>query len=233
MATQLNQNTTDLRALLEAVIALPEAGSGEGSGGEDGTVKSIIDRTLTDIELPSGLTKIGDYAFAGMSNLNSVSIPNGVTSIGVNAFLASSIKTVSLPNTLTVIDRYAFGGCANLSLESLPSNLTIIDSLAFSGCTSLALTSLPEGITNIGSNAFRDCAGLTTLTFEGTPTFIGASAFGNCPNLTTINVPWAEGEVANAPWGATNATINYNYTEGTTASELDAPEIYLDDGGEQ
>jgi hypothetical protein len=25
-------------------------------------------------------------------------------------------------------------------------------------------------------------------------------------------VPWAEGAVANAPWGATNATINYNYT---------------------
>lgn len=30
----------------------------------------------------------------------------------------------------------------------------------------------------------------------------------------TRGVPWAEGAVTNAPWGATNATINYNYTGG-------------------
>jgi hypothetical protein len=32
-----------------------------------------------------------------------------------------------------------------------------------------------------------------------------------CNNLTIINVPWSSGTVANAPWGAYNATINYNY----------------------
>ena len=36
--------------------------------------------------------------------------------------------------------------------------------------------------------------------------------FYECEKLTTINVPWSEGEVAGAPWGATGATINYNYT---------------------
>lgn len=41
---------------------------------------------------------------------------------------------------------------------------------------------------------------------------IATDAFEGCTNLTAINVPWAEGAVANAPWGATNATINYNYT---------------------
>ena len=39
-------------------------------------------------------------------------------------------------------------------------------------------------------------------------------AFIGCDNLTTINVPWSEGAVENAPWGATNATINYNYVAG-------------------
>ena len=53
---------------------------------------------------------------------------------------------------------------------------------------------------------------MVSLTFEGTPENIGASAFAGCNNLTTINVPWAEGAVANAPWGATNATINYGHT---------------------
>jgi hypothetical protein len=53
---------------------------------------------------------------------------------------------------------------------------------------------------------------LVSLTFEGTPESIANAAFVACDNLTTINVPWAEGAVANAPWGATNATITYGYT---------------------
>lgn len=53
---------------------------------------------------------------------------------------------------------------------------------------------------------------LTSLTFEGTPSFISPVAFPDCANLTTINVPWSEGAVSGAPWSATNATINYNYT---------------------
>jgi hypothetical protein len=67
-------------------------------------------------------------------------------------------------------------------------------------------------LTSIGSNAFSGCTGLTTITFEGKPDSIYNNAFYNCTNLTTINVPWAEGEVKSAPWSATNATINYNYT---------------------
>ena len=83
---------------------------------------------------------------------------------------------------------------------------------AFADCTNLALTTLPNGITNIGNAAFASCTNLVSLTFEGTPESIAELAFIGCNNLTTINVPWAEGAVANAPWGATNATINYGYT---------------------
>lgn len=86
-----------------------------------------------------------------------------------------------------------------------------IRSYMFSDCSNLALTSLPSGITSIGNNAFEKCTGLTSITFTGTPTSIGNNAFSSCTNLTTINVPWANGAVANAPWGATNATINYGY----------------------
>ena len=54
--------------------------------------------------------------------------------------------------------------------------------------------------------------GLEEITFQSTPTSIANNAFGACTNLKTINVPWANGAVANAPWGATIATINYDYT---------------------
>lgn len=87
-----------------------------------------------------------------------------------------------------------------------------IRSNAFYKCTSLALASLPSGITSIGSYAFYKCISLTSLTFKGKPRTINSSAFKNCFNLRVINVPWAEGAVSGAPWGATNATIHYNYT---------------------
>lgn len=94
----------------------------------------------------------------------------------------------------------------------LPSGLTKIGSYVFYEWRDITKISLPDGITSIGNSAFKECFSLTTITFKGMPSSIGLDAFKTCNRLTTINVPWAEGAVANAPWGATNATINYNYT---------------------
>ena len=143
---------------------------------------------LIDVKLV-GHTVIRNNAFYGCTNLALTSLPSGITSIGNSAF----------------------NGCTNLALASLPSGLTSIGITAFYKCTNLALTSLPSGITSIGDYAFFNCTNLTSITFEGTPITISSKAFNGCINLTTINVPWAEGEVANAPWGAANAIINYNH----------------------
>ena len=170
-------------------------------------------KNLALASLPSGLTSIGDEAFFQCTKLALTSLPSGLTSIGDEAFFQCiNLALTSLPSGLTSIGNGAFSGCINLALTSLPSGITSIGMRAFSGCFKLAFTSLPSGITSIGMNAFQGCTGLTSITFTGTPTSIGSNAFSGCTNLTTINVPWAEGEVANAPWGATNATINYNYT---------------------
>ena len=171
------------------------------------------DKTLSITSLPACIESIGVRAFAGCKNLALASLPSGLTSIGDEAFFQCiNLALTSLPSGLTSIGNGAFSGCIKLAFTSLPSGITSIGMRAFSGCFKLAFTSLPSGITSIGMNAFQGCTGLTSITFTGTPTSIGSNAFSGCTNLTTINVPWAEGEVANAPWGATNATINYNYT---------------------
>ena len=166
-----------------------EAIQSGGSGGSDKQFIYMVERTTNAIVLPNGVTKIGDYAFYHNSILNKINIPNGVTKIG----------------------DYAFSDCSNLALISLPDGITNIGTYAFSRCSKLALTSLPDGITNIGTYAFYGCSNLETITFLGKPSSIASNAFGNCTNLLDIYVPWAEGEVANAPWGATNATIHYNH----------------------
>lgn len=70
----------------------------------------------------------------------------------------------------------------------------------------------PFKIICIGSNASYSCETLITVTFKGVSVIIASDAFDSCV-MTTFNVPWSEGEVANAPWGAVNAEINYNYME--------------------
>ena len=192
---------------------------------------------LALISLPSGLVRIGSYAFSKCTSLALTSLPSGLTSIEVGAFYGcTSLALTSLPSGLTSIKSSAFNSCTNLALTSLPSGLTSIKSSVFNSCTSLALTSLPNGLTSIGdytfygctnlaltslpsglarigNYAFDGCTGLTSITFQGKPNSLSPTAFNGCTNLKTINVPWASGEVANAPWGATNATINYNYIE--------------------
>ena len=214
-----------------ALTSLPSGLTSIGDGAFDGCTKlalTSLPSGLTSIgdyaffqctnlaltSLPSGLTSIGDYVFTRCFKLALTSLPSGLTSIGSHAFQGcKNLALTSLPSGLTSIGDGAFDGCTKLALTSLPSGLTSIGDEAFADCTNLALTSLPSGLTSIGVKAFQGCTGLTSITFTGKPTTIGSTAFEGCINLTTINVPWAEGEVANAPWGATIATINYNYTE--------------------
>ena len=193
---------------------------GSGSGDNSGFIHAI-QRDVEDLVLPEGLTSIGGEVFRGWLELKSIVIPEGVESIGGYCFYCdypydetapcSALSSVTLPSTLVFIGDSAFANAVNLSSISLPENLTTLKSYAFSCCSMLAINALPASVTTIDSGAFYGCTGITEMTFKGTPTTIKNNVFQGCNNLTTINVPWAEGAVANAPWGATKATINYNY----------------------
>ena len=169
----------------------------------------IVYSSSTDVFLPYD-TIIAKDAFRNNKTIQTVTAPNVIT-IEIYAFSDSSIKNVSM-DKLQTIRGNAFTNCSNLTLTSLPECVTYIGEYAFANCSNLTLTSLPEGVTYIGGYAFFRCGNLKAITFKGKPNTIESTAFSSCTALITINVPWAEGEVANAPWGATNATINYNYT---------------------
>lgn len=114
----------------------------------------------------------------------------------------------SADDGLTIAEQVVDGSIAEIVFP----DVTAIRSYMFYNCDSLTNVILPECLTEISREAFGSCGMLSCVTFEGKPT-IDSDVFKSCSKLTTINVPWAEGEVANAPWGATKATINYNYTE--------------------
>lgn len=149
--------------------------------------------SLTGVVFHGRYDKIRAHMFEGCGNLRNIQIPDEVKEIGDRAFVNCT--------------------CSDLSITSLPSGLVTIGEEAFkTTSTVLQITRLPATLQHIKENAFYSCYGLTSITFESTPITLHNKAFNFCSNITTINVPWAEGAVANAPWGATNATINYNYT---------------------
>lgn len=194
--------------------------------------------SLISVDISNTTTALGTYCFYGCKNLHTINLPETITEIGYDCFYQSGIQLTQLPRNIVTIGSSAFYGCQGLTLTNLPENLTEVPEQAFY-YSGVALTSLPERLTEIGRSAFQYCTKmegsitipenvkvidqsafsgtkLVTVTFKGTPESIAVNSFLRLSGgeyVKTFNVPWAEGEVANAPWGATNATINYNYTE--------------------
>ena len=122
---------------------------------------------------------------------------------------------IALGCNLSDISAGIFSGYKLLNIPSLPPGVMTIGSAAFNECEGLTTLTMGQFVKTIAQNAFLNCKGLTSVTINSTVTpSIASGAFYGCKNLKTINAYWAEGAVANAPWGATNATINYNYRGG-------------------
>lgn len=169
--------------------------------------------SLASVTIPEGVTLIEEGAFFKCTSLSDIALPEGISTIGARAFYGcSALALTALPESVVVIGDSAFYGCIALPLAVLPSGLQQIGSWAFDRCELLEVTDIPATVTQVGSYAFYDCGSrFTTLTFHGTPEYIAANAFASCDYLRKINVPWSEGDVENAPWGAENATIVYDY----------------------
>lgn len=183
-----------------------------GSGGDDSTLVMLIDGSITALTIPEGVTSVRKFAFHNCAALKSVTVPETVEAIGEAAFArCESLERVNLPNTITAIEGDTFYECSSLTSLQLPDSLESVGSSAFRA-TGIGSLVFPASLKTLDSMIAMGSNALTTVTFKGTPTTIHSNAFYACSGLTTIYVPWSEGEVDNAPWGATNATIHYNST---------------------
>ena len=155
---------------------------------------------ITSVQLPEGLTSIGDNAFYYCISLESITIPAGVTSIGEYAFLVcDALKTINVAaenEHFSDIDGVLFNKSKTILLQypsgrteesyTVPDGVTEIGEGAFyhSGVKNIHL---PEGVTVIGASAFSG-SGLSTIDLPSTLTYIGKGAFYRIP-LMTIDIP--------------------------------------------
>lgn len=121
-----------------------------------------------------------------------------------------NITRIDIPKGTAVVGTNAFSYCLALSSVTMHEGLITIASFAFSKAAAIKNIDIPSTVMNVGNGAFDLCTGLERVVFRGVPNFVSASAFSDCTALKDIYVPWAQGAVADAPWGAASAVIHYN-----------------------
>jgi len=149
---------------------------------------------LTSVTIPGSVTSIGDFAFMGCGSLTNVTLANGVTSIGTASFAeCASLASVTLANGVTSIGDFAFFGCGSLTNVTLANGVTSIGTASFAACASLASVTIPCSVTNIIDFAFGQCASLTSVYFAGNAPATDSTAFLFDNNVTAYYLPGTTG----------------------------------------
>lgn len=165
-----------------------------------------------DLVIPSGVTHIGDAAFASC-RFESISLPQRLDYLGSSAFRGNNFTEVTLPAGLSEIPA-AFSDMPTLErfYISDPDAITSIANTAFMGCTNLQVGPdfIPHNVTRVGDQSFQGCEKITTINIPSSVTYIGQGAFGGCINLETFNIP------EDSDLTALGTTVFYNCEKLTT-----------------
>ena len=183
----------------------------------DNNNKTLL-QGLSTGSIPSYIKNLGQHCFSN-TNITSVKIPEGITTVPNNAFSrCGKLYSVSFPSTLRVLDATCFAWCSDLGVVRLNSGLQDIRTYVFNSCKLSAVT-IPASVNNVLERSFGDMPTLRSVTFESGSSipYIHANAFvnsGSEDEQLVFNLPWSAEDTPNAPWGAINAKLNFNYVEG-------------------
>lgn len=144
---------------------------------------------LTTLNIPEGVTELGDYAFKGCTNLTSVAVPNTVTSLGSYLFQGcTGITSFAIPSHIKSIGAYTFAKMTGLTEITLPSTLESMGEGAFSGCTGVNKLTIEDGLANIPQKAFEGCTGIKNVVIPSSVKSIGMNAFSGCSAMEYIDL---------------------------------------------
>lgn len=149
---------------------------------EDG---ALAGSSVTEIEIPEGVTYIGAYAFYGCRNLRKVTLPTTLLNLGRGAFAGCpSLESVNLADTrVSVLPEECFSGDVSLRELEAPGILTVESrALAGSGVESL---SLPQA-SRLAPFALADMYNLLVLSVSPQTRF-SEGALMNCNSLMSLN----------------------------------------------
>lgn len=170
-------------------------------------INAIADRSISGEIVLDTAPNVGRSAFQLCTNITKVTALLAVE-VGSYAFKWSGVESAYFPSAKTINGEAFHTSKYNGNIGDDFPIVETISQGAFRG-TRLSVARLPSTLKSLTGIAPLGFNGLRIVYFHSTPTSITGSCFsGN--NITDIYVPWSEGAVANAPWGANNATIHYD-----------------------
>lgn len=144
---------------------------------------------ITDLKLSTGLTMIPQGAFSMNIRLEQFEIPSGVTEIGDTAFAGARLTSLHIPASVTKIGRKAFH-LHHLRELTIPGTVKEIGESAFEGTfkdQTLTSLTLGEGIEKIGLHAFKEGL-LQEVRLPSSLTELGDAVFLNNTGYKGSNV---------------------------------------------
>ena len=160
---------------------------------------------LTSVNIPAGVTYLGELCFAGCQSLTEINVSSenaAYSSIGGVLFNKAATKLITCPAGKTgsyeiaaSVNTLAFAAFEGSRIDSisfaLGSQLVTIGYRAFCDCDGLVSISIPDSVVSIDNYAFAYCDNLQTVTISGSSKLGGIykSAFYNDAKLTEFVIP--------------------------------------------
>ena len=160
-------------------------------------------KVLSDVSLPSTLTKIAGHGFSYCPSLEQIQLPDGLLSIGAYGFANCGLKSIHLGSAVADIDHLnPFKDNKSLTeitvAENNP-NYCAVDNVLFTkdmselrcypgGLTGASYT-VPEGVTIISHSSFSYSRYLQEVMLPETVTVLEGYAFLSCAKLSQLALP--------------------------------------------
>lgn len=187
--------------------------------------KSIVNRSVTEIIIPSKITSIGVHAFSNCTSLANVSIPNNILSIGNTAFYnCTGLTSITIPNSVTSIGSSAFQA-SGLTDITIPNSVTSIGASAFKGCSKLTNATIGSGVSNFGASIFANSSEalyIQTIRFNQPsgmavtlPTAGSSTGMFYCKTASTLTVYTDNETIKNYNYATDNVTPTFYHLDGS------------------
>ena len=149
---------------------------------------------VEQVILPEKLDRIESSAFEGCCNLKEINLEN-VDSMGDAVFRdCVTLKAVNITG-ISSMGRYMFENCKALTTVDLADEYPCIQESMFRNCTSLKEISFSKGLKEIARYAFYGCSSLESIYWNDNVTLIQYEAFKDCTSLKEVVLPESLAEV--------------------------------------
>lgn len=175
---------------------------------------------LAKVNIPHGVTSIGEYAFYGCLNVDTLfyNASNLTTTADWYDDNAYGFRPMTYLHTLVIGDSVrsipdrAFCFHDHLTSINISNSVTTIGDRAFAICTAFTGVTIPGSVTTIGDRAFWGCYDLNSIVIPASVTTIGYEAFLYCTDLRNVTISSSVTDIGNNAFTDCWNLTRVNYT---------------------